>query len=72
MRVALIGANGQLGTDLVKTCPDFVELIPLTIEQLDITNKEQVFEVLSEEKARTFILNTAAYVNVGKGRRGSG
>ena len=64
MRVAIIGANGQLGTDLVNVFgedPSF-EVIPLTHEDLDVTVPETL-KVLKELKPDV-IINTAAYVRV--------
>ncbi|NJE45913.1 dTDP-4-dehydrorhamnose reductase [Thermococcus sp. GR7] len=64
MRVAIIGANGQLGTDLVKVFgedPSF-EVIPLTHRDLDVTVPETL-KVLKELKPDV-IINTAAYVRV--------
>ena len=40
MRVAIIGANGQLGTDLVEVFGE--EAIPLTHKDLDVTDFESL------------------------------
>lgn len=64
MRIAVIGANGQLGTDLVKVFgedPSF-EVIPLTHKDLDVAVPETLM-VLKELKPDV-IINTAAYVRV--------
>ncbi len=64
MRVAIIGANGQLGTDLVgvfKGDPSF-DVIPLAHRDLDVTIPETLM-VLKELKPDV-IINTAAYVRV--------
>ncbi|KUH34416.1 dTDP-4-dehydrorhamnose reductase [Thermococcus celericrescens] len=64
MMVAIIGANGQLGTDLVKVFgedPSF-EVVPLTHKDLDVTVPETL-NVLKELKPDV-IINTAAYVRV--------
>ncbi len=61
MRIAIIGANGQLGTDLVKVFeedPTF-KVIPLTHKDLDVTVPETL-KVLKELKPNV-IVNTAAY-----------
>ncbi|WP_324735218.1 dTDP-4-dehydrorhamnose reductase [Thermococcus sp. SY098] len=60
MRVAIIGANGQLGTDLVEIFGE--EAIPLTHEDLDVTDFESL-KILKELKPDV-IINTAAYVRV--------
>ncbi len=64
MKVAIIGANGQLGSDLVEVFgkdPSF-EVIPLTHKDLDVTVPETL-KVLKELKPDV-IINTAAYVRV--------
>ncbi|ASI98381.1 dTDP-4-dehydrorhamnose reductase [Thermococcus celer] len=64
MRVAIIGAKGQLGTDLVRTFgedPAF-GVIPLTHADLDVTVPETL-KVLRKLKPNV-IINTAAYVRV--------
>ncbi|KUK16996.1 dTDP-4-dehydrorhamnose reductase [Thermococcus sibiricus] len=64
MRVAVIGANGQLGSDLVEVFSndkDF-EVIPLTHKDLDVTDFESL-KILKEIKPEV-IINTAAYVRV--------
>lgn len=64
MRVAIIGANGQLGSDLVDVFgedPSF-EVIPLTHADLDVTVPDTL-RVLKELKPDV-IINTAAYVRV--------
>ncbi len=63
MKVALIGANGQLGNDLIKTVPNGVKLIPLTRKEVDVTVKEQVERVIDDIKP-DIVLNTSAYVKV--------
>jgi dTDP-4-dehydrorhamnose reductase len=64
MKVAIIGANGQLGTDLVEVFskdPEF-EVISLTHKDLDVTVLDSL-EILKELKPDV-IINTAAYVRV--------
>ncbi|MBE9594075.1 MAG: sugar nucleotide-binding protein, partial [Proteobacteria bacterium] len=60
MKVAIIGANGQLGSDLVKVLGE--EAIPLTRRDLDVTDLE-CLGILNELKPEV-IINTAAYVRV--------
>lgn len=57
MKVAIIGANGQLGSDLVKAFGE--EAIPLTHKDLDVTDLESL-KVLKELNS-DIIINTAAY-----------
>jgi dTDP-4-dehydrorhamnose reductase len=60
MKIAVIGADGQLGTDLLKHNPS---LIPLTLKDLDICNLDQCRKVFSEIKPEV-VINTAAYHHV--------
>lgn len=62
MRVAVIGANGQLGTDLVKTLSDW-DLIPLIHQDLDICDFVYTRKVLEDAKPR-IVINTAAFNRV--------
>ena len=62
MKVLIIGANGQLGTDLCKVLRDF-ELIPLTHSDIEISNMSSVKQTLVKYKPDV-IINTAAYVRV--------
>jgi|SRR5208283_70729 len=63
MNTVLIGADGQLGTDLLKTTPKQVTLIPLTINDLDITDRKRARELLGDMRPDA-VINTAAYVKV--------
>ncbi len=64
MRVAVVGASGQLGTDLVKVFGEdsSFEIIPLTHKDLDVTRPETL-SLLKEIKPDV-IINAAAYVRV--------
>ncbi|OGB86874.1 dTDP-4-dehydrorhamnose reductase [candidate division WOR-1 bacterium RIFCSPLOWO2_02_FULL_46_20] len=64
MKIAIIGADGQLGTDLSKVIAKD-EQIPLTINDIDITNKEKTFAVLKKH-APDVVINTSAYHQVDK------
>ncbi len=61
MRVAVIGAKGQLGQDIVKTVPKDVTLETFTHQDFDITNKEDVMNYLGSEDKFDVIINTAAF-----------
>lgn len=58
MKIALIGAYGQLGTDL-RTCLDG-ELVPLGHRDIELTDPQSVQSALSQTAAE-FVINTAAY-----------
>jgi dTDP-4-dehydrorhamnose reductase len=58
-RILLIGANGQLGTDLRRTLPA-AALISLTRTDLDVTDPGAVERALATH-APAWVINTAAY-----------
>jgi len=63
VKIALFGANGQLGSDIRMTKPGEVDLIPLTRKEVDVTNHKRLDEIL-REISPDFVCNTAAYVRV--------
>jgi len=64
MRIFIIGADGQLGTDLVQELKDY-ELITPSQEKLDITSfRETAQAVLSANP--DFLISTAAYLDLRK------
>jgi dTDP-4-dehydrorhamnose reductase len=60
VKVAIIGGKGQLGSDLVHTCPGEIDMIAPAREDLDITITDQVQGIISRLKPE-IIINTAAY-----------
>jgi dTDP-4-dehydrorhamnose reductase len=62
MKIVIIGADGQLGTDLCKVIPKN-EQIPLTIRDIDITDRKKTFAVIKKHSP-DIVINTAAYHNV--------
>ena len=64
-KIAVIGANGQLGSDICSVSGNLYEVIPLTHDQIEITDIDNLKEVLSGLKP-DFLINTAAYHNVPK------
>jgi dTDP-4-dehydrorhamnose reductase len=62
MKIAVIGANGQLGTDLCKVLQN-QDVTALDIDEIDITNVDSVKKVFSNYHP-DIIINTAAYVRV--------
>jgi dTDP-4-dehydrorhamnose reductase len=60
MKIAIIGANGQLGSDLVEVLSASHEVTGLTHSDIEITNIDSVNALISSLKPDV-ILNTAAY-----------
>jgi len=62
VKVAVTGANGQLGTDLCRALHNF-DVIPLTHADIEIADMASVREAMLKHKP-AIIINTAAYVRV--------
>jgi len=62
MRIAIIGADGQLGSDLVRVFQD-ENIISLTEKDIDILEKDKLKSVISPLSPH-LIINTAALSNV--------
>jgi len=62
MRIILIGADGQLGSDLAKIITPR-ELISLTEGDLDIANRDFTLKVIKKHSPDV-VINTAAYNDV--------
>lgn len=62
MKVALIGADGQLGSDLMKALKEH-ELIPLYYPDFDVTKPSESKAILSRLRPE-IVINTAAYHRV--------
>jgi dTDP-4-dehydrorhamnose reductase len=66
MKILLTGCKGQLGVEVIRQCADSpkkVELLETDVHNLDITNQEEVFRLVRNEKPDV-IINCAAYTNV--------
>jgi len=64
MKIVIIGANGQLGSDLCRVlAAQNVSLFPFLHRDLDITNATQVDQVLDSIRPAA-VINTAAYHKV--------
>ncbi len=66
MRILVIGANGQLGSDLVQVLREQSsthQVIPLTHAELEVTDLPQVQQVLAQSQPDV-VVNTAAYHKV--------
>lgn len=65
-KILVTGANGMLGQDLIPILEDEgYEIVETDIDNLDITNPEQVRKVLTDEKPQ-YVMHCAAYTNVDK------
>jgi len=62
MKIAIIGADGQLGYDLCRVI-DQNEQIPLTLKDVDITDPVKCDQILSKYSPEV-VINTAAYHRV--------
>lgn len=62
-RLALIGAGGMLGSMVARSAPVGWELLPLQRPEFDLTDREQVDEVL-DRLAPEVIINCAAFTQV--------
>jgi dTDP-4-dehydrorhamnose reductase len=62
MKIAIIGADGQLGSDLVKTLAGD-EVFPLYYPEFDITRPDRMRSVLQDLRPDT-VINTAAFHRV--------
>lgn len=63
MRSLVLGANGQLGRDLVRAFKSAGETLGCTREEADITNEDQLYKVV-EHFGPDIIVNAAAYTHV--------
>jgi len=67
MKVLITGASGQLGQEFQKKFNQLkISYIPTDYQELDITNIEQIRNLVQKEKDITHIINYAAYNNVDK------
>jgi dTDP-4-dehydrorhamnose reductase len=62
VRVVVIGANGQLGSDLVKALPPH-EVVPLTHADLEVVDGDAARAVLARQQPQV-VVNTAAFHKV--------
>lgn len=63
MKVLLIGANGQLGSDLVKVVDPIHDLVPLTHADIEVTDPESVVAAMKTHQPQ-IVLNMAAFHKV--------
>lgn len=63
MRVLIFGAAGMLGTDLRASAPASASVMPLDIDDVDITDRALVASTLDRERP-DWVINAAAYTAV--------
>jgi dTDP-4-dehydrorhamnose reductase len=63
MKIALVGANGQLGSDLVKVLGPLHDLVPLIHADVEVTDAGSV-EAMMETHGPEIVLNMAAFHKV--------
>lgn len=61
MKVAVIGANGQLGTDVCEVFGSKHEVVPLTHQDIEISDIDNVKKVFTEMKPDVVICTAAAH-----------
>ena len=63
MKVLLLGENGQLGWELIRTCPEGVELVTCDYPRVDFLVSASI-EACIRESSPDWIINAAAYTAV--------
>jgi len=63
LKIAITGADGLIGSRIIELLNNKFQFIPLPSSLMDITNKDQVYQVLKETNFDLF-LHLAAYTNV--------
>jgi dTDP-4-dehydrorhamnose reductase len=69
MKILLIGSNGQLGQDLKKLL-SVKDLIPLTHQDVEISDEKNVREIFEKYKPK-IVINTASYNKVEEAEKNS-
>tara|TARA_B100000212_G_C27365717_1_gene530244 strand:- start:517 stop:1422 length:906 start_codon:yes stop_codon:yes gene_type:complete len=65
MKILLIGSNGQLGREIIKRCPNNIDLITPTSTELDLIKSKTCHEFILD-MSPDWIINSGAYTNVEK------
>ena len=63
MKVLIIGANGQLGTELQKSCPQNIGITAVDFPEVDLCDSASVYRIV-KETAPDYVINAAAYTAV--------
>ncbi len=65
MKIALTGADGQLGSDISSVLKnDGFDVAPLTIKDVDIADRDSIRSVINTNLAPDMVINTAAFHHV--------
>ncbi|MBN3032684.1 MAG: dTDP-4-dehydrorhamnose reductase [Candidatus Saganbacteria bacterium] len=62
MKIMIVGADGQLGSDLCRVVPS-AEQIPLTVREIDVTDRERTAAAVAKYAPQA-VINTAGYHRV--------
>ncbi len=62
-KTLIIGAQGQLGRDLMRILAGTCDLIPTDVDQCDITDPVRILELMKSERPDV-VINTAAWTDV--------
>jgi dTDP-4-dehydrorhamnose reductase len=65
MKVLIVGANGQLGSELLKICPRDCTAVGMDVPEIDITDSTNVDRALAAH-VPDWVVNCAAYTQVDK------
>ena len=65
MKILLTGSTGQLGNELIKSKPNYFNLIETNRSNLDLENPQDCYDFV-EKYRPDWIINAAAYTNVDK------
>lgn len=63
MKVLIIGSEGQLGSELRKTCPSEISLTALDYPEVDLCDKESIYRCI-KKVSPDWVINAAAYTAV--------
>ncbi len=68
MKVLIIGANGQLGWELIRTCPDNITFFSVDYPKIDIRERSTINKWINTTSP-DLIINAAAYTDVDKAEK---
>jgi dTDP-4-dehydrorhamnose reductase len=71
MKVLITGADGQLGGELMQVFPDGWAVVGMDLPGVDITDEEQVSQMMAEIQP-DWVINCAAYTQVDKAESDAG